>query len=145
MSHVVRSVEIFAPVEHVYEQWARFDEYPRFLDVVDAVWPLPGGRFRCVSSVGGQRHEWLADVVENQPLRRIAWRADEAGVRAVVLTFEPVGPDRTRLTVHVDWLQDQLFPLDEPSTGDHVEQALESLKGFLEARRGGAGQRAMLY
>jgi uncharacterized membrane protein len=142
MSHVVRSVEIMAPVEHVYEQWARFEEYPRFVDVVDAVWRLPGGRLRCVSSVGGVRHEWLAEVVENESRRRIAWQADDAGHRAAgVLTFEPVGPARTRVTVHVEWLQDQRFTFDEGSTGHQVEQALETLKGFLEARRGGEARR----
>jgi len=138
MSHVVRSVEIMAPVERVYEQWARVEEYPRFLEDVDAVSQLPGGRLRWVSSVGGERHEWLTDVVESQPHRRIALRADEAGLHAAgVLLFEPVGPAQTRLTVQLDWLQDQLFAPDERTAVIHVEHALEALKGFLETHGGG--------
>jgi uncharacterized membrane protein len=136
MTQVVRSVEVHSPVDRVYDQWLRFDEYPRFLSHVDAVQALPGGRLHWVATMGGERREWLADLVEQQPKRRLSWVGKDRVHEAAVLTFEEVEPQCTRVTMALTWRPEGFGQrVDDASPGrmqDRVEQALESFKGFME-------------
>jgi uncharacterized membrane protein len=89
-----------------------------------------------VAELGGKRHEWEAEIVEQVTDQRIAWRSvDGKGVSGEV-TFEPVGPDRTRLDVAMTWDADGLVETLGSAVGidsRRVKGDLERFKELLES------------
>ena len=146
MSEIItRSIIVDAPVEHVYGQWTRFGEFPRFLDY-DAVLPISESRLRWVSTVKGIRHEWVAKVTEMKENNRIAWVAQSGCHEAGVLSFERLSARRTRVTLQLRYMPDGFaHPVDElPSAvAARLEDGLESFKGFMEVHGRAAPQRLM--
>jgi len=146
MSEIItRSIVVDAAVEHVYGQWTRFGEFPRFLDY-DAVVPLPDRRLQCVTTVDGTRREWVAKITEMKRNYRIAWVAQGACHEAGMVSFERLSPWRTRVTLQLRYVPDGIaHPVDErPATvAARLEQGLERFKGFMEAHGHSMPQRLM--
>lgn len=136
MSEVVRrSIVVDAAIEHVYGQWTRFGEFPRFLEY-DAVLPMPGGRLRWVTTVEGTRREWEAKITQMRENSRIAWVAQGGCHEAGVVSFERLSPGRTRVTLELRYAPDGIaHPFDErpAAVAARLEAGLERFKGFMEA------------
>ncbi|HSF34400.1 MAG TPA: SRPBCC family protein [Candidatus Tectomicrobia bacterium] len=137
METVEKSVEINVPVRTAYNQWTQFEEFPRFMEGVEAVTQVDDTRLHWVANVGGKRKEWQARITEQIPDQRISWRSDGGEFTAGVVQFQPLGPDKTRVTVQVDYepqgmtekIGDMLGAVSNRVKGD-----LERFKDFIEAR-----------
>ena len=145
METIERSIDLNVPVHRAYEQWTRFEEFPQFMEGVEAVRRLDEKRLHWVANIGGTRKEWDAQITEDVPDQRIAWRSEAGEFTAGVVTFEPLGADRTRLTVRLEYEPEGV----KETLGDwlglvsrRVENDLERFKAVVEARdREPAGQR----
>jgi uncharacterized membrane protein len=103
MAEVHESIEVNVPVSTAYNQWTQFETFPRFMEGVESVTQIDDTRLHWVAEFGGKRHEWDAEIVEQVPDQRVAWRSiDGKGVDGVV-TFTPLGPDSTRIEVELSW------------------------------------------
>jgi uncharacterized membrane protein len=98
------------------------------------------GRPRSAGSakIGGKRKEWNARITEQIPDLRIAWQSEAGENTSGIVTFQPDGPDRTR--VNLELFYDPKGFVE--STGDaiglvshRVESDLERFKEFIEQRR----------
>ena len=103
MSQVTESVEVAVPVSTAYNQWTQFEEFPRFMGGVEQVQQLDDTHLRWAAEIAGKREEWDAEITEQRPDERIAWRATGGKGNAGVVTFEPMGSSETRVTVQIDW------------------------------------------
>ena len=147
METIERSIDVNVPVHMAYEQWTRFEEFPQFMEGVEEVRRLDAKRLHWVANIGGTRKEWDAQITEDVPDQRIAWRSEAGEFTAGVVTFEPLGADRTRLTVRLEYEPEGV----KETLGDwlglvsrRVEHDLERFKAVVEARdRASAGQRTM--
>ena len=145
METIERSIDLNVPVQSAYQQWTRFEDFPRFMEGVEAVRRLDAKRLHWVATIGGTRKEWDAQITEDVPNERIAWRSEAGEFTAGVVTFQPLGPDRTRMTVRFDYEPQGV----KETLGDwlglvsrRVENDLERFKSFVEVRyRESAGQR----
>ncbi len=65
-----------ASAQQAYDLWRRFDNLPRFMAHLKSVQALDGNRSEWVA-LGPMDTEirWTAEITEDQPGRRIAWRA----------------------------------------------------------------------
>lgn len=64
------------PSEEVWRRWRRLDELPRYLRHIESVETLDGRRSRWTAvTPGGRRVEWEAEIVEEDPGRRLAWQS----------------------------------------------------------------------
>jgi carbon monoxide dehydrogenase subunit G/hemerythrin superfamily protein len=104
MSDVTESVDVNVPISTAYDQWTRFESFPQFMDGVEAVKRLDDRRTHWVTDVGGVRREFDAEVTEQHPDERIAWKSigGEVG-HAGVVTFHRLADDQTRVTVQLVW------------------------------------------
>jgi hypothetical protein len=93
-------VTVNAPVHQVYELFSHFNDYPKFMTYVKEVTYSDDQHSHWVVDVAG-RHEWDAVNVGWVPDRRIGWRSTGGVEHSGRVTFEPVGADRTLLTVAV--------------------------------------------
>jgi uncharacterized membrane protein len=137
MAKVEKSIEVDVPVSTAYNQWTQFEDFPQFMDNVESVQQADETHLRWVAEYGGKRREWDAEITEQVPDQVIAW-SSTGGVRHDgTVTFEPLGPDRTRINVVMEWEPESFgekvgaaVGLDERS----VSEDLDRFKEFIEAR-----------
>jgi uncharacterized membrane protein len=89
---IAKDLHVSAPVDEVFEFWRMLENFPRFMTHVKEVRPLGHGRYHWkVEGPLGIRLGWDAELTEQTPHQRIAWRsADGAPVKSAgAVEFEP--------------------------------------------------------
>ena len=132
MSTVEQSIEVEAPINTVYNQWTQFEEFPRFMEGVDEVRQLDDTRLHWVASFGGSQHEWDALIVDQVPDQRVAWGNVDGKDNAGVVSFEPLGENRTRVTVELDFVPDGIKEKVGAALGAADRRVQGDLKRFKE-------------
>ena len=61
-THVERSIEVAVPVRTAYDQWTRFEEFPRFMSGVEEVRQVGDALTHWVAHFAGIRREWDAEI-----------------------------------------------------------------------------------
>jgi uncharacterized membrane protein len=99
MARIEESIVVEVPVSTAYNQWTQFEEFPKFMEGVESVKQIDDTRLRWVAEIGGKREEWDAEIVEQQPDRKISWRALDGHHNSGTVTFERLGDNQTRINV----------------------------------------------
>jgi uncharacterized membrane protein len=142
MSTVEQSIEVDAPISAVYNQWTQFEDFPQFMDGIDEIRQTDDRHLHWVASFGGSRHEWDAEIVEQAPEERVAWRNTEGKDNAGVVTFHKLADDRTRVMVQMDWAPEGVKEKVGAALGAddrRVKGDLERFKDLIEARGAESG------
>ena len=137
MPKIEQSIEIDVPVSTAYNQWTQFEEFPMFMEGIDEVRQVDNTHLHWVASVGGQREEWDAEITEQHPDRRIAWRAIGGKQNSGAVTFEALGPQRTRIDVEFEWESEGMLEKLGSAVGQddrQVKSDLERFKELVESR-----------
>ena len=103
VAEIERSIEVSVPVRTAYDQWTQFEEFPRFMEGVEEVRQLDDSTLHWKVAIAGVTREWQATIVEQVPDRRVAWTSVEGTHNAGQVSFEPVGPGGTRVTLRLDF------------------------------------------
>ena len=94
MQRAERTIRVAAPVEQVYRFWRNFENFPRFMEHVEAVtlrdadgrlshWKLKGP--------AGVKPEFDARLTRDEPNQQIAWNSTEGSMQTSgAVTFSPV-------------------------------------------------------
>lgn len=72
---VERSTTVMRPREEVYAFWRDLENLPRFMHHLESVENTTPGRSRWTARAPGGTVEWEAEIVEDTPNERIAWRS----------------------------------------------------------------------
>jgi uncharacterized membrane protein len=73
------------------------------MDGIQSVQQLDETHVQWVAEIGGESRRWTAEITEQQPDAKIAWKTIDGEVKNDgVVTFEQVGADRTRVNVEMD-------------------------------------------
>ncbi|HEV8403125.1 MAG TPA: SRPBCC family protein [Candidatus Limnocylindrales bacterium] len=102
MSRFEESIDLEVPVRVAYDQWTQFEQFPTFMDGVKRVEQLDDTHLRWTASIAGKEETWEADIVDQTPDRRIAWKSTAGAENAGAVLFEPLGADGTRITLSLD-------------------------------------------
>src|ERR687894_107332 len=137
MASVEQTIEVNLPVRTVYNQWTQFEEFPRFMQGVEEVRQLDDTHLHWVAEFGGARHEWDAEITEQKPDERVAWRNTDGKDNAGVVTFHRIDDARTRVMVQMDFVPEGL----KEKLGDvlgapdrRVRGDLQRFKELIESR-----------
>ncbi|SDB82684.1 Polyketide cyclase / dehydrase and lipid transport [Raineyella antarctica] len=103
MNTVSSDIDVDAPVSTVYNQWMRFEEFPALMAGVEEVTRLSDRTQHWRVKVGGVEREFDAEITEQLPDERIAWRTVDGPTQAGVVTFHRLAGDTTRVRQQVDW------------------------------------------
>ena len=127
-SSITQSIELDVPVSTAYNQWTQFEEFPRFMQSVEEVRQLDDTHLHWRANVAGRIKEWDAEITEQIPDQRIAWRTTGGVRNAGVVSFDKIGENRTRVALQMDY---------EPQTpaekiGDAVGAVKLTAKGNLK-------------
>src|ERR671918_2106146 len=101
MSVTEYSIEVNVPVRTAYNQWTQFEEFPHFMEGVEEVRQLDDKRLHWRAKIAGKTEEWDAEITEQTPDQRIAWRSTTGAENSGAVSFASLGPDRTRVTVRI--------------------------------------------
>jgi len=137
MSTIEKSIDVEVPVHTAYNQWTQFEEFPQFMEGVEAVRQLDNQRLHWRANVGGKVEEWGAVITEQHPDERIAWKNTTDASNAGVVTFHLLSDTTTRVMLQLEYdpqgvvenLGDMLGVVSRRVAGD-----LERFKAFIEAR-----------
>ncbi len=137
MKTIEESIEIDVPVSTAYNQWTQFESFPQFMEGVERVEQKDDKRLHWVAEIGGEKREWDAEITEQHPDHRVAWKAiDQDGPNGVV-SFHKLDDARTKVMVQMDYEPDGM----KESLGSvvgldsrRVQADLESFKEFIESR-----------
>jgi len=132
VSNVEESIEVNVPVRTAYNQWTQFEEFPQFMDGVESVKQLDDTHLRWVAEIGGKRHEWEAEITEQDPDQRVAWKATDGKTNAGVVTFHRLGEDQTKVMVQIDYEPEGLLERVGDAIGADERKVKGDLKRFKE-------------
>src|SRR3954447_22447026 len=128
MSTIEQSIEVAVPVQTAYNQWTQFEEFPAFMEGVEEVRQMDERRLHWVAEFGGTRHEWDAEISEQRPDERVAWRNTNGKDNAGVVTFHRIDDERSRVMVQIDWVPEGV----KEKLGDALGISDRRVKGDLE-------------
>ena len=134
---IEQSIDVQAPVDQVYNQWTQFEDFPRFMEGVERIEQRDDRHLHWVASFGGETHEWDAEITEQKPEERVAWRNVDGKDNAGVVTFHKLEDDKTRVMVQMDWAPEGLKEKVGAVLGAddrRVKSDLKRFKEFIEAR-----------
>jgi uncharacterized membrane protein len=136
MATVQKSIDVDVPVSTAYGQWTQFEEFPLFMEGVVSVRQMDDRRLHWVAEVGGEREEWDAEIVEQQPDRIIAWRSTGGISNHGRVEFMPV-TSGTRVNVSFEYEPEGMMEKAGALLGfdkGQVEDDLERFKDLVEGR-----------
>ena len=137
MARVEESIEVNVPLSTAYNQWTQFEEFPKFMEGVESVTQADDTHLRWVAEIGGQRHQWEAEITEQKPDQRIAWRALDGHYNSGTVIFESIDGGRTRITVVMEHETEGIVETLGSALGADSRQVkgdLERFKELIEAR-----------
>jgi uncharacterized membrane protein len=137
MASMEKSIKVEVPVSTAYNQWTQFEEFPQFMEGVEEVRQLDDKRLHWRATIAGTTEEWDAEIIEQTPDQVVAWRSTTGAENGGHVSFAPVGPDATRITLRLDYDPEGIVK----SIGDkvgfvsrRVQGDLERFKQFIETR-----------
>jgi len=129
---IEESVEVNVPVHTAYNQWTQFEEFPRFMEGIASVEQIDDTHLRWVAEVGGERREWTAEITEQQPDARVAWKATGGYGNSGIVTFQPVDGAGTLVTVSMEHETEGLKEQLGSALGADSRRVKGDLKRFKE-------------
>jgi uncharacterized membrane protein len=142
MSQIIESIDVDVPVRTAYDQWTQFEEFPRFMEGVEAVKQLTDTTLEWTAKIAGVERSWRAEITEQEPDQRVAWTSTSGAQNAGVVTFHRLDDRRSRVTLQLD--VEPTGPVE--TIGDavggverRVEGDLKRFKEFIEARGDSTG------
>lgn len=137
MKTIEESIEIAVPVSTAYNQWTQFESFPQFMEGIERVEQKGDTRLHWVAKIGGDKREWDAEITEQHPDSRVAWKALEQDGPNGVVSFHKLNDSRTKVMVQMEYDPEGV----KESVGSvigldsrRVQNDLESFKDFIESR-----------
>ncbi|MBV9484650.1 MAG: SRPBCC family protein [Frankiaceae bacterium] len=137
MSTIEESIEVEVPVSTAYNQWTQFESFPNFMDGVEEVRQLSDTSTHWTVSIGGVTREFDAEITEQTPDQRIAWRSVEGTGHAGVVTFHKLDDGVTKVMLQIDTEPEGLVEKAGDAIGIPRRDAkadLRNFKQFIEKR-----------
>jgi uncharacterized membrane protein len=137
MPTVKKSIEVDVPVRAAYDQWTQFEEFPKFMDGVEAVQQLDDKRLHWRAKVGGKMNEWDAEITQQMPDQVIAWRSMSGDRNEGIVRFQPMGAEKTKIELEMHWEpKDVVERVGDVLGADdmRIQGDLDRFKKFIESR-----------
>ena len=132
-----KSIEVSVPVRVAYNQWTQFEDFPKFMKGVKQVKQLDDKRLHWQAEIAGKEKEWDAEIVEQEPDRKVSWRSTSGARNDGMVTFDKRGDNTTQVTLFLEYVPESATEHigDKLGLVDHrVESDLKRFKEFVEAR-----------
>ena len=151
MQRAERSIRVNAPVHKVYEYWHNFENFPRFMEHVQAV-QVRGGNKKLthwtIKGPLGTTWEYDAELTRDEPGKEIAWNSTGGDFETSgTVTFRQVAADTTEVHVLMQWYDTPGGAVGEAASRTFqnpekmLEEDLQRFKDIAEGRVGSGTRR----
>ena len=149
MSTAEQSVDVNVNVTTAYDQWARFESFPQWMEGVASVDRIDDTHLHWVAKVKNEvaeveneTREWDAQITAQIRATCISWESvgGKPGEKPNEghVTFEPLGDSACRVTFRIDWEPEAALAANESyvlaAVNQVVAEDLARFKDFIEAR-----------
>ncbi|WP_433223966.1 SRPBCC family protein [Microtetraspora malaysiensis] len=128
MSSIEHSVNVNVPVRTAYNQWTQFESFPEFMEGVDSVKQVTDSRTYWAVEIGGVRREFDAEITEQHPDERVAWRSLDRPHHSGLVTFHRLDDDHCRVTLQLVYDPEGMAEM----AADRLQIVRRRVKGDLE-------------
>jgi len=119
-SHIIEEhVDVGVPRDVAYDQWTRYQDLAKY-SKNESGQPKRSDRVGFRSKIGPSSRGWDAQIVEQVPGKRIAWRSIGGARHMGVVTFHKLDDRLTRMMVQMEY---------------HPAGAMETIGNFLRMQR----------
>jgi hypothetical protein len=137
---IQRWCDVGVPVDVAYAQWTQFEEFPNFMHRVVNVDHDEEERqkVKWQEKIWFSTRDWEAEIIEQIPNERIAWKTVSGTKHTGVVTFHKLDDNLTRILVNLDFQPSGL--IEKTASGFRfVKRAVESdlcrFKAFIETKK----------
>ncbi len=137
MTTIEETIEVDVPVRTAYNQWTQFEEFPRFMEGVEEVRQLDDTHLHWRARIAGDELEWDAEITEQTPDQRIAWRSTTGATNNGTVTFRPIDDQHSMVSLELEYETAGLVETVGDKVGlvgKRVEGDLQRFKEFIESR-----------
>jgi uncharacterized membrane protein len=140
---VQESIDVGVDLETAYDQFTQFEDWPQFMHRVERIEQRDDTTLMWHENIWGVRRSWEAEITEQEPCARIAWRSKGGPQTIGIVTFHKLSDNLTRISITVDFQPKGLF--EKTSSGMRItRRALKSdlmrFKAFIELRDEATGE-----
>jgi uncharacterized membrane protein len=142
MTTIEESIEVKVPIRTAYDQWTQFEDFPQFMAGVESVRQLDDTHLHWKADIGGVRREWDAEITEQHPDERVAWRATSGAENAGAVTFHHIDPSTTKVMLQLDFDPEGFVEQVGDKLGiirSQTKADLDRFKEFIEERGSATG------
>ncbi|GAB1509378.1 hypothetical protein JCM33774_14190 [Actinophytocola sp. KF-1] len=134
---IEKSVDVQTPVRTAYNQWTQFESFPAFMEGVDRIEQITPTRTHWHTTIGGVSREFDAEITEQHPDERVAWRSVSGPEHSGVVTFHRIDDQTTRVHLQMDFEPESLTEKAGAAlgvVGHRIQGDLSRFKEFIEHR-----------
>lgn len=138
MATTEKSIDVAVPIDTAYNQWTQFEEFPRFMADVESVEQRDDRHLHWKINVGGVDEEFDAEITEQIPEDRVAWRSTSGLDHAGVVTFHKLDDSTTRVMFQLEMAPSTTMEAAAEKVGAVsliAERDMRNFKEFIESRR----------
>ena len=120
-----------------YNQWTQFEDFPRFMEGVKEVHQIDDHHLHWKAVIGGRDKEWDAEITEQTPDQRIAWKSVGGAINQGMVTFESLSDEKSLVQLLGEYEPEGVVEIVGDETAVmflRVKKDLERLKAFAESR-----------
>ena len=137
MTTITKAVDVAVPIDTAYNQWTQFESFPEFMGGVERIEQLNDRSLLWHVNIAGVKRSFDAEITEQHPEERVAWKSVDGTTHAGVVTFHKLADDKTRVTVQLDWEPEGT--LEKVASAVNVDDRqvagdLDRFKAFIESR-----------
>jgi uncharacterized membrane protein len=139
---IEESIEVNVPVSVSYNQWTQFEDFPLFMEGVEHVEQIDDTRLHWIAKVGSKTNEWDAKILEQHPDKQVSWISEDGKKTRGTVSFEPIGEDKTRITLSMSYQAEGLTETLGSAVGldqRRVRGDLDRFKELIESRGAESG------
>jgi len=137
MAKIEQSIEINAPVKTTYEQLARFEQYPRFMEEVVEVRQMDDNHLHFHAKSGNLDMQWDAQLTQQLENQSIAWRTTNGPKYEGKIELRPLDANKTRVTLTAEFDPKQQLLAEhgdaQQAIKERAERNLTRLKKLVES------------
>jgi uncharacterized membrane protein len=136
MSPIKKSIDVNVPARTAYNRWTQFEEFPRFMDSVLEVRQLNDKHLHWRTNIGGKEKDFDAEITEQIPDKRIAWRSRSGALNAGV-TFHALNDQSSRIMFQMEYETEGVLEKSRDTLGlpsRRIEGDLKRFKEYIEAK-----------
>jgi uncharacterized membrane protein len=135
MAIVERVIDVDVPVSTAYNAWAQLELFPLFMSGVEEVRRIDDRHVHWRARIFGVAEEWDAEIIEQIPSQRIAWRSRSGVSNAGTVTFHRLAQDRSRIMLQIVYEPERLSEKLGDAlglVGRQLDASLACFKAFVE-------------